>query len=484
MDVRRVPGPRALPLLGATAHLLRFARDPLVYTERLFDTYGPIAALVTGRPTNIVSTDRTSPCTVFVYGPELNRRLLTEHDRFHKCALAGPLYPPDERKERTRPLTRILTGLFHVNGQEHRRQRRLMMPAFHKSRIDSYRDDMVRLTRSLLTGFHAGRMRDLRPDMAELTLAIAAKTLLGEDVAEQGVAIARQWHRWLELYRPSAIFPLDVPGSAYRAFLDLSRSIDEQATALIRARRAAPERGADILSMLLDATDESGAKLSDAEIVGHASVIFAAGHETSSNALCWTLLLLSQHPNVLSDVMDELDQVLKGEPPRVEELAALPLLERVVKESLRLLPPVPFNHRVAAEDTELGGCAIPRGSEIITSIYRTQRMPDVFADPTRYKPERWENFDPGPYSYNPFGAGPRMCIGASFAMMEVRIVLAMLLQAFRFELAPGARVDRFMSITMSPRPGLPMLVHRQDRRFDLQRPGRFRGDLARMLAPS
>jgi cytochrome P450 len=320
--------------------------------------------------------------------------------------------------------------------------------------------------------------------MADVTLRIAAKTLLGEDVADQGLAIARQWHRWLELFRPSSILPFDGPGLPYRAFLDLSRSIDERATALVRARRASPARGADILSMLLDATDESGATLSDAEIVGHASVIFAAGHETSSNALCWTLLLLSQHPRVLADLMDELEHVLKGEAPRVEDLASLPLLERVVKESLRILPPVPFNHRVAAEDTELGGFSIPRGSELISSVYRTQRMPDVFPEPDRFRPERWEHLDPGPYSYNPFGAGPRMCIGASFAMMEVRIVLAMLLQAFRFELAPGARVDRFMSITMSPTPGLPMRIHRQDRRFGLQRPGGFRGNVARMLALS
>jgi cytochrome P450 len=234
--------------------------------------------------------------------------------------------------------------------------------------------------------------------------------------------------------------------------------------------------------MLLDATDEQGESLSDADIVGHSSVIFAAGHETSSNALCWTLLLLTQHPKVLADLMDELTHVLKGEPPRVEDLAQLPLLDRVVKESLRILPPVPFNHRISAVDTELGGYSIPRGSELITSVYRTHRMSEFFPAGDRFRPERWENLDPGPYVYNPFGAGPRMCIGATFALMEVRIVLAMLLQAFRFQLVPRARIDRFLSITMAPKHGLPMHVHPANRQFPRGPDRTLRGDIHEMVA--
>jgi cytochrome P450 len=479
-ELRSIPGPRPYPLLGVTGRLARFALDPLSYTERLFDEYGPIAALVNGR-TRIVSTARDVPRTVFLHGAELNRPLLTDHATFHKCALAGPLYPSDIAKPRTRPLTRILTGLFQVNDQEHRRHRRLLMPAFHKSRIETYRDDMVAITHSVMQDLTPGTVRNLRPVLSNLTLRIAAKTLLGEDVAEQGLEIAREWQRWLELFRSAVALPLDVPGTPYRAFLDISHSIDRKASLLIRERRKSSARGPDILSMLLDATDEQGASLSDADLVGHASVIFAAGHETSSNALCWTLFLLSQHPRVLADLMDELAHVLKGEPPRIEDLAQLPLLERVVKESLRILPPVPFNHRISAEDTELGGYSVPRGTELIASIYRTQRMPELFPEGDRFRPERWENLDPGPYAYNPFGAGPRMCIGATFALMEVRVVLAMLLQALRVELAPHARIDRFISITMSPKHGLPMHLHPPDRHFP-RTPTTVRGNIRQMVA--
>jgi len=459
-----VPGPRPIPFLGAKAGLIRFGLDPLAHIERLFDKYGPVVALVRNRGTRIVST-QSSPGTVFFYGPDLNLPFLTEHEQFHKCALSGPLYPDPPFTERKQPLTRLLTGLFHVNGQEHRKHRRLLLPAFHKSRIESYRDSMVQLTQEVLQRLSPG-VRDLRQDLVELSLRIATTTLFGEDVGVAGRRIARDWQRWLELFRMAAAVPLDLPGMPYRDFLELSRSIDEKSAELIATRRRTGARGADMLSMLLDTTDESGNTLSDDELIGHASVIFAAGHETSAGALSWTLLLLSQHPKVAAELVEELQQVLQGEPPRVDQLSKLPLLDRVVKESLRILPPVPFNHRICPEDCELGGYALPRGTELLSSIYRTQRMPDLYPEPNRFKPERWEKLEPGPYSYNPFGTGPRMCIGATFALMEIKIVLAMLLQAYRFELVPGSRIHRFLSITMSPRPGLPMRLHRQDNRFE------------------
>src|SRR5450755_2374918 len=145
-----VPGPQAIPVLGATVELLRFVLDPIEYVGKLFHKYGPIAQLVVGSPTRLVSTQPNVPGTIFLYGPELNRALLTNHADFHKCALTGPLYPEEPLHARTRPLTRMLTGLFHVNEGAHRQHRRLLMPAFHRSRIESYRDEMVAVTEGLL----------------------------------------------------------------------------------------------------------------------------------------------------------------------------------------------------------------------------------------------------------------------------------------------------------------------------------------------
>lgn len=459
--------------------MLRFVRDPLDYVDRLFQDYGSIAALVRGSSRRIASPGPAT-AVVFVRGPELNRAVLADSERFHKTALTGPLFPTRVR-ERTRPLTRLLTGLFSVNGEAHRQTRRLLMPAFHRGRIESYRDDMVSLTDDVTRSFQAGSVRNLREDVTELTLRIVTKTLFGEDLREQGLAIARDLAEWLRIFRASASLPFDLPGLPYRRFLDLSRSIDERLVALLAAKRRAPAPGADMLSMLLEARDESGAPLGDDELIGHAGVIFAAGHETSANALCWTLFLLSQHPQVAAAVGDELAAVLQGAAPSLEALGSLPLLERVIKESLRLFPPAPLNHRLAAETCELGGYVVPRSSEVISSIFHTHRLPELYPEPDRFRPERWQGHDPGPYAYNPFGVGPRMCIGASFAMLELKIVLAMLLQRFRFELCDEKRLDRYVSIVMAPSPGLYLRLHPASAP-PAPRSERRRGNVWRMLA--
>ena len=459
-----VPGPRALPLIGATAQLLRFVLDPIGHVGSLFREYGPIVQLAVGSPTRLVSTEPNVPGTVFVHGPELNRALLTNHADFHKCALTGPLYPKEPLTARTRPLTRMLTGLFHVNENAHREQRRLLMPAFHRSRIESYRDEVARVTESLLADYRPGTTRDIRPDMMHVTLRIATATLFGADLGERGLRIGHDLESWSETLRAANIVPFDLPFTPYRRWLDLSHAIDTRMVEMIREKRQKPG-GRDMLSMLIEACDEDGGKLSEDDLIGHAGVIFAAGHETSSNALSWTLFLLTQHPSVMSDLCDELHAQLRGAAPTLDDLTQLPLLDRVVKESLRLCPPAPLNHRITARDSELGEYRIPAGTEVLSSIYHTHRMPEIYADPLRFDPERWVGFDPGPYAYNPFSAGPRMCIGATFALFEIKVVLAILLQRVRLELVPNQRIDRYFGITLAPAPRVLMHIRRTDRAF-------------------
>jgi cytochrome P450 len=460
-----VPGPRALPVLGAAAEIARFLLDPLDAVGRLFRLHGPIAALVVGARTRVVSTEPNVPGTVFVYGPELNRALLTNHADFHKCGLSGPLYPREPVSPRQRPVTRMLTGLFHVNEGEHRTQRRLLMPAFHRSRIESYRDEMVSTTEALLAEYRPGTVRDIRPDMMQVTLRIATSTLFGGDLGPLGPRIGHELEEWGVRFRGAAILPFDVPGTPYRRWLDLSHSIDAGIHQVIAAKRAGGAGGRDMLSMLLEARDEGGEQLSEDELVGHAGVIFAAGHETSSNALSWTLFVLAQHPRVMADLCDELDGKLHGEAPTFDNLGELVLLDQVLKESLRLFPPAPLNHRITARDSELLGFPIPQGTEVLSSIYHTHRMPDLYPEPLRFRPERWAGFDPGPYAFNPFSAGPRMCIGAAFAQFEIKVVLALLLQRFRFELVPNQRINRQFTITLAPSPRVLMRIQRRGRAY-------------------
>jgi len=230
--------------------------------------------------------------------------------------------------------------------------------------------------------------------------------------------------------------------------------------------------------MLLQARDEDGSTMTDREIIGQSNLLFAAGSHTSSSALTWTLFLLAQHPEVMHDVMDELDSVLGGSAPSPEQLFALPLLDRVIKESLRIFSPATFNTRKSTEDFEFGPYYLLKGTIVLYSPFIMHRLPDVFTEPARFLPDRWLTIDPGPYEYLPFGAGPRMCIGTHFALMQMKIILSMMLQRFRFAFVPNTRIDRKDLGSLTPKQGLKMTVHRQDRQFSSTP---FRGNVHEMI---
>ena len=476
------PGPEPTPLLGTIPQLLRFGRDAIGTAGRLFAQYGPVASVVRA-PARVMSPRGTF--VVVVNGAGLNREVLTQHERYKMYALPGSFYPEESdiaharetggkhgraTAERLRPVQRTLTGLFHVNGDEHRRHRRLLQPAFNKTRIDVYRDDMVALTTRMLDEWSLGEERDIHADMTELTLRIATKTLFGEDAGERGVGLARMMQQWLiTMFSPGMLLPFDVKGFPYHRWLDLTRRIDDETAAILRDKQAAianraPDGpiGADMLSMLIAARDEDGSALAEDDLVGHTGVIFAAGHETSTNALAWTLFLLAEHPEVANELVAELANVLHGDAPTVEQLGKLPFLDAVVKESMRVLPPVPLHPRIVGEDHELGGHFLAKDTELFLSIFHMHHDRAIFTEPNRFDPARWSKIKPSVYEYNPFSAGPRMCIGAAFATMEIKVALAMLLQRFRVERTSGARIDRRVAITMAPKHGLPMRIRKND----------------------
>ncbi len=210
------------------------------------------------------------------------------------------------------------------------------------------------------------------------------------------------------------------------------------------------------------------------------AVFLAAGLETSANALTWTLFLLSQHPHVMADLVDELAAVLHGAPPTVDQIERLPLLDHVIKESMRVIAPVPFNGRVTSQAVSLAGYVLPPGTEVFVSIYHTHKMPELYPEPNVFNPHRWETIQPTIFEYNPFSAGPRLCIGAPFAMLEMKIGLAMLLQRYRLELVRGQTIDRLGVIVLTPKQGMLMTVHPQDRQFG-KGVGGVRGNVREMV---
>ena len=446
---RALPGPRGLPVIGGRAGLLTLFGNPFGHLRRLYATYGDMVALAAGDPSYVVA-----------FGPRLNQQLLAHADVFENSA--GPFFA---RLPKDTALGRLLVNNLPVmNGAPHRQQRRLMQPSFHTQQIAAYHRDMVALTERMLARLQPGAELELLAEMKRLTQHIAVTTLFGMDNEAELDRVGALLKRAIDLSQsPLALLaPYNVVGLPFHRANRMAEQLERYIRTVAERKRTQPD-ARDVLATLVRARDEDGSVLSDDALIGNAFTLFVAGHETTSNALTWTVFLLDQHPQILADLVDELQGVLGGRAPALEDFARLPLLEGVIKESLRMLPPAPIGIRVAAVPCELGGYALPRGATVIFSEFVTHRIPELYEHPDRFNPRRWETLHPSPYEYLPFAAGPHMCIGWSFAMQELRVVLAMLLQRYRLALVPDQTV--VPGIAMRPAHGIQVRVHQQDRQF-------------------
>ncbi|MCH2108630.1 MAG: cytochrome P450 [Polyangiaceae bacterium] len=459
-----LPGPPPGKFLSTGGPLLPWAGDSLGHASRLFDEFGPVVALVQGGGTRHISKDRDCPGTVLCWGADLNQQITKEHETYTKGYLSGSLYPGEKPTERKRPLLSFGAGLFSVNGDDHRRHRRLLTPAFSRQRLQNYCREMYRLTEEELDGWTLNESRNISDDMRHLTAKIVSQTLFGSTDPQATEKASYHLERALQLMgKPTTrLFTFDFPGFPYRAYLDAATRLEEHVQGLIQKRKDEGGEGDDMLSALVSAhDDQSNSRLSDSEILGHISVFFAAGHETTAHALTWTLFLLAQFPQVTNRVLAEIDTLASEGAFDLNDLDQLEYLGWVIKESLRLFPPAPWNGRILGRDVILGGHSIPAGTEILFSIYETQRRDPVYRKPQEFSPERWEGLKPSPYQYSPFSAGPRTCIGAQFALMEMKVVLATLLRRYRLALTQS-EVNRFAELVLSPQEGMTMRVHPQD----------------------
>ncbi|MCO6458655.1 MAG: cytochrome P450 [Pirellulaceae bacterium] len=468
-------------LWGRLGNTFLFGADSVGCASRLFAQYGKLVTIVHGGGTHIYSPEPTCPGTVLCYGVEASRQIAAQHDVYHKAALSGRLRPEPEAGGRLTSLAEYGTGLFSLNGDEHRTHRRLLAPSFSNSRLPTYAGDMVAITEDCLSRWRPGEPLELSLAMEDVTRRIATKTLFGEDAGQGGTGSLIQ-RSLRQLASPwTRLLPYDLPGFPYHAFLNTTRRLETTIRQIVQRKRERHRDDGDVLSLLVKARDEeSGLSLTEAQLMGHVGVLFAAGHETSANGLTWTLFLLSQHPRVHADVSDEVWGLLRGAAPRIEQLDELPLLDAVVKESLRLLPPVPWNARITSVDTQLLGRDLPAGTEVFFSIYETHHCPELYERPRQFDPGRWQRSEPEAFAYVPFSAGSRKCLGAAFALLEIKIVLSMILQRFRLELLPARRIDRVGHIVMAPKHGMAMRVHQRDRRYQ-QGVGRVRGNVREMV---
>jgi cytochrome P450 len=356
-------------------------------------------------------------------------------------------------------------GILTSDGDFHKKQRKLVQPAFHAHRIEAYANVMVSYTQDLMSSWRPDEIVDIDDSMMRLTMNIVSKTLFDADVSdsanEVGEAIKVLQTLTSEDFKLGFMLPMWLPTPRNRKIRQSTQAIDKTVSGFIRERRASGEDKGDLLSMLLLAQDEDdGSRMSDQQIRDEAVTLFAAGHETTSNALTWAWYLLSQNPQVEQKLKAELDTVLRGRTPAMADLPHLPYTEAVIQETLRLFPPAwILMTRTPIEPIQIDGYQIDPGEWIWVVPYMTHRKKAYFSEPEKFDPDRFlgDNQRSIPkYAYFPFGSGPRICIGNSFALMEARLILATIAQKYKLEFVPGQEIIPEPEITLSSRNGLQM----------------------------
>jgi cytochrome P450 len=381
---------------------------------------------------------------VFLSGPEYCRYLLvTGRKHFNWRTEADPV-------------TRLLRhGLLVEDGESHDRLRTPMNDVLSGRHADSHIETFWRSTDAVARYWEDAGPVDMLAEMRKIALLIFMRALLAVNFEPD---LERLWMpilRLLKYISPGLwiLFP-KMPRPGYSRDI---RIIDVYLYDLIRHRRANPIDRSDLLTRLVNIPD-----FSDDLIRDQLLTMLIAGHDTSTALLAWTLYLLGSHPDAMNRASQEVAAALQGKPPTIEALSKLPYLEMVIKESLRLYPPIHVGNRQANCDVPLGKYTIPEGSRVMYSIYLTHRDPQHWVEPDRFHPERFDRTTggkPAPFSYLPFGGGPRTCIGAAFAQAEALAVLARLLDTFELTLT-GRSVRPHMGATLEPRPGVAMKAHR------------------------
>jgi cytochrome P450 len=379
-------------------------------------------------------------------------------------------YPRSWYYDRTQVV--VGEGLVTTEGTAWRRLRRMAQPAFHHQRVAALAELMTgaidAMRRRWQEHARSGEPLDVAAEFAGLTLRIVGRALLSIDLGGEADRIGAAVTTSLEFLerRINDLLPLPVIVPTLRNLRARRalRTLDTLIAGILAGRRREPDRDTgDLLSMLLAVRDEeTGEGLSDRELRDQVITFIGAGHETTAVALAWTVYLLSRHPEADERVRAEVADVLGGRVPTADDLPRLPFARQVIEESLRLYPPVYAVVRDAREDDEIGGFHIPARSMVILCPYVTHRHPEFWPDPECFDPDR---FSPGRsadrprFAWYPFLGGPHQCIGQEFAMMEMTLVVAMLAQSFRLQLAPGTHVEPQPMVSLRPRHGVSMIIH-------------------------
>jgi cytochrome P450 len=436
--VRSVPALPGLPLVG---NLLEFRRDRLKLQDKAA-AIGPIA--------------RMSIAHIPVY-------VVTCADLAHKILVDdAAAYKKSAGLQFLVPL--LGEGLLTAEGATHKQHRKLLAPAFAPKRLAAYGEVMVDETRNQIARWKPGQRIDLADEMMQMTLAIAGKTMFDADVRNDATVVAEG----LELGMRSMVANITSPVRlGYRwplpRHLRMKRAVkmlDEVVYRMIaEGRKVGTDRG-DVLSMLLLARDDDGSALTDKQVRDEVMTLLLAGHETTANALTWTWYELGRNPGVLAQLQDEVRRVVGDRAVTADDLPALPWNLAVIEEAMRLHPPAYVTGREALRDVDVGGHQLPARAFLSVYIRAIHRRADYYPNPLAFRPERMlpdaKKARPR-HHYLPFGAGPRVCIGSHFALLETQLALATMVAHAR--LRPlSTHVEPEPLVTLRPRGGMPTLV--------------------------
>ncbi len=433
--------------------LPKLQTQPLEYLEKIWREYGDLVRLPIMPGLNLL----------FAAHPDhVEHILLTHQERYRKADFF------------LRPMSLVQgSGLFTSEGESWFKHRRLMQPAFQQKQLINLSEVMESCVQSLVAEWLAkpdGFTVDIAAEMTKITLQIVSMALFSVDISQETNQLGQAFrialnYVYFRLNSPLAL-PTWVPTARNRDFRQAKQTLDRIVLEIISSRRQDPTTRYDLLAMLLAAQDEStGEGMSDRQVLDEVITLINAGHETTATTLAWTWHLLGTNPDILNQLIEEVDSVLQGKLPSFSNFSQLKYTRRIIDESLRLCPPgMGLAPRVALENDEIQGYFIPKGTVVNLATYFIGRHPQFWQDPEQFDPDRFLPYKikhQAKFAYLPFGAGGHACIGKNFALMEATLILATIVQKFQIELVPNQIIEIDPQFTLRPKYGIKVTVRQR-----------------------
>jgi cytochrome P450 len=450
---------------SAALCILQFVRDPLSALRKIHADHGPFVVLG-----HVLPSIPAKP-NVMAVGAAFNREVLGNPEvwRTAGIVLRGP---------KGSAQSRLRAGIVRSNGREHAHYRPMISAPLARPRIEKLGDQMMQIAQSEIGAWPGGGSVELWPLVRTLMRRFAISLLFGND-NEHATAVAEMLREHVQYnYDPMVVgCPVNVHGTRYHSMLQHSIAFERRIVDWVKTKKSECPDGRDLLSLVANNPDENGKVPSDEAIAGHVPTLFGASFETCQSVLFWTLVLLIQHPGVARALSDELSAADEN---NFEQTSRLPLLEAVVNESMRILPPVPLQFRVSTQSTQLQGYRIPDGTRVCLSPFLTNRSSALFPNPDRFDPQRWFSIKPSAYECLVFSAGPRSCPGFWFGRSVVKTALVAIMRRWRLAFSAGTRIDYKVNIAMEPGPGVLVKILSQDGMFSAGAIGGKINDLVAM----